>query len=368
MKKFFRILLWIIVLGLFVGTFAFLYINSQPKETVYEIVTPTTGTIERTTVLTGTIEPRDEIQIKPQISGIVSQINVEPGEMVTAGQVIAVIKVIPDASQLSNAQSNVSLAEIALEDARLKHERNTMLLSKKVISQEEFETTRTTYDKAVADLAAAHDAVTIVKEGMSRYNASEANTQVRATTTGLVLDVPVKVGSSVIQSNTFNDGTTIATIADMNNLIFKGTADETEVGSLSVGMPMEITIGAIPDYLAPATIEYISPKATESNGANTFEIKAAIPAGWAKNLRAGYSANASVVLSRTDDVIQVLESIVEFAGDSTFVYVLTDTVPVQTFKRTPITTGISDGISIEVKSGIKAGTRLRGTQINNNDN
>ncbi len=362
MKKFFKIVIWLIVIAVFIGTFAFLYLNSRPKQSVYEIVTPSVGTIERSTVLTGEIEPRDEIQIKPQISGIVTQINVQPGDMVKTGDVIAVIKVIPDASQLSNAEGNVSRALIALEDARLKHERNTTLFEKKVISREEFENTKATLDKARADLASAEDAVNIVKQGVSRYNASEANTQVRATITGLVLDVPVKVGTSVIQSNTFNDGTTIATVADMTNLIFKGTADETEVGSLELGMPMTITIGAIPDYKAEATIEYISPKGVQSNGANTFEVKAAIPANAVANLRSGYSANASVSLNRSESVMQVPESIVEFAGDSTFVYVLTDTVPHQTFNRIPITTGLSDGINIEVVSGIKKDTRLRGAE------
>lgn len=362
MKKFFKILIWIIVIAIFIGTFVFLYLNSRPKEKIYDIVSPSTGTIERTTVLTGEIEPRDEIQIKPQISGIITQINVQPGDMVKVGDVIAVIKVIPDASQLSNAESQVNLARIALDDARLKHERNTTLFEKKVISREEFENTKATLDKALADLASAQDAVNIVKQGVSRYNASEANTQVRATINGLVLDVPVKVGTSVIQSNTFNDGTTIATVADMTNLIFKGTADETEVGSLALGMPMTITIGAIPDYKAEASIEYISPKGEQANGANTFEVKAAIPADAVANLRAGYSANASVSLNRSESVMQVPESVVEFVGDSTFVYVLTDTVPAQQFKRTPITTGISDGINIEVVSGIKATTRLRGAE------
>lgn len=362
MKKFFKILIWIIVIAIFIGTFVFLYLNSRPKEKIYDIVSPSTGTIERTTVLTGEIEPRDEIQIKPQISGIITQINVQPGDMVKVGDVIAVIKVIPDASQLSNAESQVNLARIALDDARLKHERNTTLFEKKVISREEFENTKATLDKALADLASAQDAVNIVKQGVSRYNASEANTQVRSTINGLVLDVPVKVGTSVIQSNTFNDGTTIATVADMTNLIFKGTADETEVGSLALGMPMTITIGAIPDYKAEASIEYISPKGEQANGANTFEVKAAIPADAVANLRAGYSANASVSLNRSESVMQVPESVVEFVGDSTFVYVLTDTVPAQQFKRTPITTGISDGINIEVVSGIKATTRLRGAE------
>ena len=178
-----------------------------------------------------------------------------------------------------------------------------------------------------------------------------------------MLDVPVKVGTSVIQANTFNDGTTVATIADMNNLIFKGNVDETEVGSLTVGMPMTISIGALPDFSSNAVIEYISPKGTETNGANTFEIKAAISIDPSVNLRAGYSANASVALAHADSVLRVPESVVEFVGDSTFVYCLTDTLPQQTFKRTVITTGTSDGINIEIKSGIDKNARLRGSEI-----
>lgn len=363
MRKFFKIMLWVIVALIFIGTLVFLYLNSRPEETGYETVSPTNGTIERTTVLTGQIEPRDEIQIKPQISGIVTQINVQPGDMVTEGEVIAVIKVIPDASQLSDAQSRAELARIDLDDARLKHQRNEKLYERKVISREEFENTLAAYEKAKSEVAAANDAVNIVRQGVSRYNASEANTQVRATITGLVLDVPVKVGTSVIQANTFNDGTTIATVADMNNLIFKGTVDETEVGSISVGMPVTITVGALPDYKSEATIEYISPKGSESNGANTFEIKAAIVADSSVNLRAGYSANARVTLSRSGKVLQVPESVVEFAGDSTFVYVMTDSVPEPKFRRTPISTGASDGINIEVKSGIDSTAVLRGQEI-----
>ncbi|MDE7089748.1 MAG: HlyD family efflux transporter periplasmic adaptor subunit, partial [Prevotella sp.] len=249
----------------------------------------------------------------------------------------------------------------------LKHERNTLLYDKRLISKEEFETSKATYDKAVADLESAHDAVTIVKQGVSRYNASEANTQVRATIDGLVLDVPVKVGTSVIQANTFNDGTTIATVADMNKLIFKGNVDETEVGALKVGMPMSISIGAIPGFSSETTIEYISPKGTETNGANTFELKAAIdPAAASGNLRSGYSANAKVALTRTDTVLRVPESVVEFVGDSTFVYCLTDSASIQQqFTRTPIVTGTSDGINIEVKSGIDCNARLRGARITN---
>ena len=364
MKKFFRILLWSLVGVLFIGTFVYLFIKSQPSETRYELVSPTMSDIERTTILTGTIEPRDEIEIKPQVSGIISEINVEAGDMVKEGDVIARIKVIPDEGQLSSALSRIETAKINLEDARVKHERNTLLLEKKVISREEFEATATTLALSKAELDAARDAYSIVKEGVSRTNAKESNTLVRATITGLVLDVPVKVGSSVIQANTMNDGTTVATVADMNNLIFKGKVDETEVGQLSVNQPMEISIGALPDLSLDAVIENIAPKGTETNGANTFEIKAAINVPEERQLRAGYSANASVMLNSARGVLTVPESVIEWAGDKTYVYVLTDSVKEQKFDRTEVATGISDGINIEVKSGVDKTARLRGAMIN----
>lgn len=364
MKKFLRILIWTLVAAVFVGTFVYLFINSRPKETRYELVSPKVADIERTTILTGTIEPRDEIEIKPQISGIIAEITVEAGDIVLEGDVIARIKVIPDEGQLSSARSRMETARINLADAQAKHDRNTLLLEKKVISKEEFENTATSLAQARSELKAAEDAYSIVKEGVSQSNARGSNTLVRATITGLVLDVPVKVGSSVIQANTMNAGTTIATIADMTKLIFKGKVDETEVGLLSVGQPMDITIGAIPDLKLEALIENIAPKGTETNGANTFEIKAAFKVPEGEVLRAGYSANASVLLNRASEVLTVPESIIEWAGDSTFVYVLTDSVNGQKFDRTAVTTGTSDGLNIQVISGVDTSALLRGQAVN----
>lgn len=367
MKKFFKILLWVLVGAVFVGTFVFLYLNSKPDTVTYSILKPANGNIERTTVLTGKIEPRDEINIKPQISGIITEINVEPGDIVKEGDIIAKIKVIPEASSLSSALSRVESAKISLADAKSKFERNKTLYDKKIVSREEYETSETTLHQAERELDAANDAYNIVREGVSRYNASESNTLVRATIGGLVLDVPVKVGSSVIQANTFNDGTTVATIADMSNLIFKGKVDETEVGQLAVGMPMTIAIGALPEVTPNAVIEYIAPKGTEENGANTFEIKAALDIDSVSGLRAGYSANATVTLSKNSGVLTLPEAAIEFAGDSTFVYVLTDSVPEQKFKRVPVVTGSSDGINIEVKEGIDSLVSVRGDVIKNNN-
>lgn len=363
MKKFFKIFLWVLIAAVFVGTFVYLYIKSQPDEVKYAIVNPERASIERTTVLTGKIEPRDEIEIKPQISGIITEIAVDPGDMVHEGDIIAKIKVIPEASSLSSAQNRVSVASINLEDARLKLERSEALYGRKVISREEYEDAKKTYDQAVLELDAANDSYAIVRDGVSRYNATESNTLVRATITGLVLDVPVKVGSSVIQANTFNAGTTIATVADMTNLIFKGNVDETEVGQLEVGMPMTISIGALPEATPSAVIEYIAPKGTDTSGANTFEIKAALNIENVGKLRAGYSANATVSLNKASDVMTLPESVVEFTGDSTFVYVLTDSVDTQKFDRRAITTGLSDGIRIEIKEGVDSTASVRGDKI-----
>lgn len=366
MKKFFKILLWVLAAAVFVGTFFFLYRNSVEKPDSYATVRPGVRDIEKTTVLTGKIEPRDEIEIKPQISGIITEILAYPGEQVSAGDVIARIQVVPEASSLSSAQNRLNVANIELANTRTKFSRDSVLYARRVISREEYESSERDLRKAIEEVDGARDALEIVRDGVSRYNASESNTMVRATITGLVLDVPVKVGSSVIQANTFNDGTTIATVADMSNLIFKGKVDETEVGLLRVGMPMNISIGARPELSPTAIIEYIAPKGTDSGGANTFEIKAALDVAGIADLRSGYSANASVALSSARSALTVPESVVEFRGDSTYVYVLADSLaepPV--FNRTAITTGLSDGINIVVNSGIDSTAVLRGELIRN---
>lgn len=355
-------MIWVLIAAVFVGTFIYLYNNSKPKTVTYDIVSPETNTIERTTVLTGKIEPRDEIEIKPQISGIISEINVEPGDIVHEGDVIAKIKVIPDDSQLNSARSRLEVARLTLSQAESMYNRTRELYEKKYASREEYEQAETDFRKAQEEVESAADALSIIKEGVSKFNAQSSNTLVRATITGQVLEVPVKVGSSVIQANTMNDGTTVAKVADMNNLIFKGKVDETEVGLLHQGMPMTISIGALPDVAYDGEIEYIAPKSTESNGSNTFEIKAAIKVGGGVELRAGYSANATVILQRVADVLTVPEGVVEWAGDSTYVYILIAEEPEQTFERRAISTGISDGVNLQVTDGVKADDKLRGNK------
>lgn len=363
MNKFLRIGLWTGAGLVFAGTFAYLYLNSRPPEVVYELVSPTEGaTVERSTVLTGKIEPRDEIAVKPQISGIVAELLVEPGQVVSEGDIIARIKVIPDAQSLSSARSRVTTAEIASAEAESRHQRTSALYARRIVSREEYETSEAALLRARADLDAARDALSIVRDGATSADAGESNTNVRATVSGIVLDVPVRAGSSVIQANTMNDGTTVATIADMSRLMFRGSVDETEVGLLSVGQPMRVTVGAIPDCTLDAVLEYISPKGSDASGANTFEIKGALVSDTTLTLRSGYSANADVMLQGVSGVMTVPESVVEFVGDSTFVYLLTDSVPRQQWERVAVETGLSDGINIEVKSGLLTGALLRGSE------
>ncbi|MCC8114144.1 MAG: efflux RND transporter periplasmic adaptor subunit [Bacteroidales bacterium] len=362
MKKIFKILMWVLVAAVFVGTFVYLYINSRPKEVKYNIVEPETATIERSTVLTGKIEPRDEIEIKPQISGIISELCVEAGDFVRKDDIIAKIKVIPEESSLNSAQNRVDVAQLSLDLAKSQYERTKGLYDKKFVSREEYEQSYTEWMKAQQEMDAAIDALSIVRDGISTANAQQSNTLVRATIDGQILDVPVKVGSSVIQSNTFNDGTTVAKMANMRDLIFEGKVDETEVGMLRPGMETIISIGALPDISHHAIIEFIAPKSTEENGSNTFQIKAAIEVNDTLELRAGYSANASVVLQSAKDVLTVPEATVEWVGDSTFVYVLTKEQP-QEFERVPFVAGMSDGLKIEVKSGISSDDKLRGLKI-----
>lgn len=364
MKKIFKITLWILAGLVFMATFVYLYLNSKEKEVEYEIEYPVKESIEKTSVLTGKIEPRDEIEIKPQISGIISEVLVEPGDHVTNGDIIAKIKVIPEESQLSAARNRVEVARIALREARQNLERTRLLYEKKYESREKYEADKAAYEKAEAELAQAGDQLTIVRTGVSADNEKGSNTLVRATVTGVVLEVPVKVGSSVIQANTFNDGTTIAKIADMTDLIFKGSVDETEVDLLHEGMKVGISIGAVQNRNFDAVIEKISPMATDNNGTNTFEVKAAMVLSGDIRLRAGYSANANVTMESVSNVLAVPESVVEYDGDKAYVYVLTDSVPHQKFERQEFKAGLSDGIMVEVKSGkITMKTPLRGKEV-----
>ena len=275
---------------------------------------------------------------------------------------IAKVKVIPELGQLNSAESRVRLAEINAKQVETDFTRIKKLYEDQLISREDYEKGEVAVKQAREENQTAKDNLEIIKEGITKNSASFSSTMIRSTIDGLILDVPVKAGNSVIMSNTFNDGTTIATVANMNDLIFRGNIDETEVGRIHEGMPIKLTIGALQNLTFDAILEYISPKGVETNGANQFEIKAAITVPDTVQIRSGYSANAEIVLQRASKVLAVPESTIEFSGDSTFVYIMTDSVPQQKFERTQVTTGMSDGIKIEIKNGLQANDIVRGTK------
>ena len=364
MKKYFKYILMALVAVIFIGTFVFLYIKSQPQPEVYDEFTLQRMDIRKTTVVTGKIEPRNEVNVKPQISGIITEILKEAGETVQEGEVIAKVKVIPDMGSLSAAQSRLRLAEINRKQAQTDYDREKTLFDKGLVAADEYDKIAQALRQAREEVDAAQDNLEVVRDGVSKSNASASSTLIRSTITGLILDIPVKVGNSVILANTFNDGTTIATVANMNDLIFRGNIDETEVGRLSTGMTMKITIGALQDLKFDARLEYIAPKATDQNGANQFEIKAAVnlPSN-ATNIRSGYSANAEIVLAEAKNVLAVQESAIEFDGDDTYVYVIKGEGDKQTYERRKVQTGISDGINIEIRGGVKPNERIRGPKM-----
>jgi HlyD family secretion protein len=325
--------------------------------------------IRKTTIITGKIEPRNEVNVKPQISGIITELLKEPGQYVNAGDIIAKVKVIPDMGQLSSAESRVRLADINVQQAKVDFERVKALYDKELVSADEYDKAKQKLDQAREEVVGAQDALQVVRDGVSKSNASASSTLIRSTISGIILDIPVKVGNSVILSNTFNDGTTIASVANMNDLIFRGNIDETEVGQLVAGMPMKITIGALQDLKFDAALEYVSPKAVESNGANQFEIKAAVSMptassdGKSSTLRSGYSANAEIVLAQAQNVLSIPESAIEFSGDSTFVYIIKGDGAKKTYERKQVVTGLSDGVNIEIKKGIGQKDKVRGPQV-----
>ena len=359
MKKFGKYLVFILIALVVAGTFAYLFKRSRPQEIRYEELTAEVADIVKSTVVTGKIQPRDEVNVKPQISGIIAELYKEAGQPVKEGEIIAKLKVIPDMSSLSSAQSRVRLSEVNLKQAKTNFEREKALYDKQLVSADEYDKVAQALRQAEEELKAAKETLEIVRDGVSSSNKSGSSTLIRSSVSGLILDIPVKVGNTVINSNSFNDGTTIATVADMDDLIFDGNIDETEVGRLSVGMPVKITVGALQDVVIDANLEYIAPKATESGGTNLFEIKASLQVPEGITVRSGYSANAEIVLQTAAQVLSIAESALQFDGDQTYVYVLGD----NGYERRDVKTGLSDGVNIEIKEGLSLGEKVRGNQI-----
>jgi len=359
MKKAIRIIIGVAFVGLVLFGFYYLYSKSKAKDIIYETKNATIDNITYKTVATGTVTPRKEIAIKPQVSGIIEKLYVEPGDHVKKNDLLAKIKIIPDMIALNGAESRLNKARLQLEDSKLVYDRQKRVFEEGVIAEAEFQRFRTEYNTAREEVEAAENNLQLIKEGITKKTGQMTNTLIRSTIEGMVLDVPVEVGTSVIQSNTFNEGTTIASIADMGEMIFEGKIDETEVGKIKEGMKLELTIGAIEEEKFDAELEYIAPKGVEENGAVQFEIKAKVQLLSDFFIRAGYSANANIVLDRRDSVLTVSESLIKFEGDnqdSVFVEVETDP---QVFEKRFIKTGLSDGIKIEVKEGLSEKDKIK---------
>ncbi len=356
MKKLFTILFGIVLLSGVAGTMYYLYSKSEEPPRVFETASPFVTDIIKKTVATGAVTPRREVEIKPQVSGIVQEIFVEPGHTVREGDPIARIRIIPDMLNLSSAENRVNQARIALEDAEVDRRQNRKLRDEGIISDEQFRDVELAWQNANEELNAALDSLEVIRKGSRANSADTSNTLVRATIGGMVLEVPLEQGDSVIETNTFNDGTTIATVADMNELVFEGTVDESEVGKLEPGMELLLTIGAIEDEDFRATLEHIAPKGVEENGAIQFEIRAAMEPESQHFIRANYSANADIVLDRRDRVLALDEGLVRFEDGQAWVEI--ETTP-QAFERREIEVGLSDGINIEVIDGLEESDRVK---------
>jgi HlyD family secretion protein len=359
-KKVVKIIGLTLLLGVFIGTLVFLYQKSQPKIEIFEIQNVQVRDIIKKTVATGSVIPRKEIEIKPQVSGIVEKIFIVAGQKIKNGDVIARVKIIPDMVNLNNAESRVNRAKLTLEDARIDFDRQTTLFGKQVTSKEEFQKAKLTFNSAKEESEAAENNLELIRKGVTKNSATTTNTLIRSTIEGMVLDVPVKEGFSVIQANTFNAGTTIGIIADMNDMIFQGKVDETEVGKIKEGMNIELTIGAIATEKFNAVLKYIAPKGLIDNGAIQFDIKADVKLNENQFIRSGYSANANIVLEKRDSVLSIPEGLLKFEKDTAFVEI--ETAP-QKFEKRLVKTGISDGINMEIISGLSKSDRLKGAVV-----
>lgn len=356
MKTFFKILLGLIVVGAIGYTMYFLYQKSQVKPIVYETDSPFIIDIIKKTTATGSIVPRKEIEIKPVVSGIIDDLYVEEGEMIKKGDLIARIRIIPNMINLNNAKSRIEVAKINLKDSKRNYDRQLSLLEKGVIAKADFESYETAHQSAQEELETAQETLELIEEGQTKNAGGQTNTLIKSTIDGMILDIPIEIGYQVIEANNFNAGTTIATIADMSEMVFEGNIDETEVGKIKEGMPLILIIGAIEDIEFEANLEHISPKGVEVNGAVQFEIKADVKLLDDQFIRSGYSANANIVLDKADSVLAISESLLLFDKDT--VYVEVETSP-QVFEKRYIKTGLSDGINIEVIEGLSKDDKIK---------
>ncbi|WP_299009990.1 efflux RND transporter periplasmic adaptor subunit [uncultured Tenacibaculum sp.] len=328
--------------------------SASPIE--YETEKPFKATIVKKSVATGKVVPLEEVEIKPQIAGIIDKIVVEEGAIVKAGDLLATVRVVPNEQSLQSARGRINSVQIQLKNAKTQYDRNKKLFDKGVISSQEFEASQLSYNQAKNDLRNAQNDYQIIKRGSA--GSSGANTNIRATTSGMVVEIPVKKGYQVIQSNNFNAGTTIATIADMTKMIFEGQVDESEVGKLKKGTNIEVALGAIEDKKFPAVLNFIAPKGTDEGGAVQFKIKADVSLDEEHFIRAGYSANAEIVLNKKDSVLSIKEALLQFDRKTEEPYVEVKTGD-QKFEKRDVKLGISDGVNVEILEGITADDEIK---------
>lgn len=353
-----RIVIVLTMLGFvaaLLGTMGFLYQKSQESPVIYETVTPFYTDIVKKTVASGAIRPRKEIALKSQVPGVVEKLYFEEGDTVALGDLVARIRLIPDMVNLNAAEAELEVALIDHEDARRELERRKDLFKKDMISEFDYNRYRLDYKRITQRLEAAENNLELIREGSAKRSGNVSNL-VESTVDGMVLDIPVKEGSFIIETNMFNEGTTIASVADMSEMIFEGRIDEAEVGKISVGMQLQLSVGAIDDKRFSATLEFISPKGEKDQGAVKFDINAAIELDDSAFLRAGYSATADIVLDRVEQVLAIKEADLLFDGDKTYVEVETGE---QQFERREVSTGLSDSINIEIIDGLTDKDRIK---------
>ena len=353
------ILIGLLVLGaLWAAAF---FIKSNSKSAVsYEVQNPFIANIEKKTVATGKLIPEDEIEIKPQISGIIQKIYKEEGDEVKSGDLIAMIKVVPNEQALNQARGRVRNAELSLNNAKIEFDRNKTLFDKGVIASQDFNTLQLQYNQAQQEIENAKADYQIIRRG-SAGGSSSANTNIRATVDGTILEFPVEEGDQVIESNNLNDGTTIATIADLSKMIFEGKVDEGEVAKLEVGTPLKINLGAVEGKELDAKLRFIAPKGIEETGAVQFKIEGDVEVKDDVFIRAGYSANASLVLEKKDSILVIPEAHLQFdpKTDEPYVEIAEGAVEDQKFIRKDVEIGISDGVNVEIVSGLTESDKVK---------
>ncbi len=358
-KKLLKILLVLVVLALLASSLYFLIKRNETEPEPFATETVTTGSILKKAVASGAIVPRREVTIKSRVSGVVEKLHVVPGEIVYRGQLIAKITVVPDAVTLNSAQARYETARISVSNAKLERDRRRKLFKEKLISKDEYDRYQYEFDLKSEEMQGAESNLRLIRDGGSTDSGAVSN-EVRSTVAGTVLDVPVREGETVTETNNFNDGTTISFVADMTDMVFIGTVDESEVGRIREGMALQISIGAIEDQTFDGVLEFISPKGNKTDGTVQFEIRAALASSSDATVRAGYSANADIVLERRDEVLTLDERALLFTDDGVFVLVQTqDAENEPAFKRQPVITGLSDGIRIEIIEGLAENNVVR---------